>query len=152
MTIRIGTSGWNYHSWRGAFFPKELMIKHQLAFYATQFDTIELNSVFYRTPSFEAVKSWREQTPDNFVFAWKASKFITHWKRLTQKTNSSLALMESRLQVLGPKAGPVLFQLPPQFAFNYDRLASFLKMLKQNRRYTFEFRHKSWYQQRVFDL
>lgn len=128
------------------------MIKHQLAFYATQFDTTELNGVFYRTPSLDTVTAWRKQTPANFIFSWKASKFITHWKRLTGKSRNSLALMETRLRKLGDKAGPVLFQLPPQFHADYERLASFLQLLKRTRPYAFEFRHESWYDRRIFDL
>ena len=137
--IRIGTSGWSYLSWRGPFFPKNVMVKHHLQYYATQFSATELNGVFYRTPTVEAVRGWRENTPDDFVFAWKASKFITHWKRLTSKSRNSLALLESRLRILGPKAGPILFQLPPQFTVSRERLAGFLKLLKSSRRYAFEF-------------
>jgi uncharacterized protein YecE (DUF72 family) len=150
--ILIGTSGWSYASWRGPFFPREVMVKHHLQFYATQFSTAELNGVFYRTPTIEAVRGWRDNTPDDFVFAWKASKFITHWKRLTDKSRNSLALLESRLRILGPKAGPVLLQLPPMFTANYDRLASFLRLLQARRRYAFEFRHPSWYQPAVLRL
>jgi uncharacterized protein YecE (DUF72 family) len=150
--ILIGTSGWSYQSWRGPFFPREVMIKHHLQFYATQFSTAELNGVFYRTPTVEAVRAWRDGTPDDFIFAWKASKFITHWKRLTEKSRNSLALMETRLRILGRKAGPVLFQLPPQFTANRERLAGFLKLLKPKRRYAFEFRHASWYERPILDL
>ena len=150
--IRIGTSGWHYASWKGPFFPADLKAKDQLAFYSTRFSTTELNGVFYRTPTEEAVASWREQTPDDFIFAWKASKFITHWKRLSERCANSLELLESRLALLRHKAGPVLFQLPPQFKLNHDRLADFLKMLNQRRRYAFEFRHASWYVPRVFQL
>jgi uncharacterized protein YecE (DUF72 family) len=150
--ILIGTSGWHYGSWRGPFYPDGVRIKDQLAYYATQFRTTELNGVFYRTPTIEAVKAWREQTPQNFIFAWKASKFITHWKRLSQRSENSLDLLESRLSLLGPKAGPVLFQLPPQFAIDYDRLAAFLTMLNAKRRYAFEFRHPSWYAPRILRL
>jgi uncharacterized protein YecE (DUF72 family) len=150
--ILIGTSGWSYASWRGPFFPREVMVKHHLQFYATQFSTAELNGVFYRTPTIEAVRGWRDNTPDDFVFAWKASKFITHWKRLTDKSRNSLALLESRLRILGPKAGPVLLQLPPMFTANYDRLASFLRLLQARRRYAFEFRHPSWYEPAVLRL
>jgi uncharacterized protein YecE (DUF72 family) len=150
--IRIGTSGWHYASWRGPFFPETLRLKDQLQFYATQFATTELNGVFYRTPTREAVQAWRAQTPADFVFAWKASKFITHWKRLTERCENSLELMESRLTLLGEKAGPVLFQLPPQFECNEERLAAFLKMLNAKRRYAFEFRHPGWYAPRVLRL
>lgn len=91
------------------------MVKHQLQFYASQFETTELNGVFYRMPSESTVESWREQTAKDFIFAWKASKYITHWKRLSEKSPSSLKLMEERIALLGVKAGPVLFQLPPNF-------------------------------------
>lgn len=150
--ILIGTSGWSYQSWRARFFPGNLMVKHQLQYYATQFPTAELNGVFYRTPTVEAVRGWREGTPDDFVFAWKASKFITHWKRLSDKSRNSLALLESRLRILGPKAGPVLFQLPPHFPVNRERLAAFLGLLDPRRRYAFEFRHASWYVPPILDL
>ena len=142
--IFIGTSGWSYKSWRGPFFPDEVMIKHHLQFYATQFDSAELNSVFYRTPTLTAVRGWRDNTPDDFVFAWKASKFITHWKRLSDKSRNSLALIEQRLKILGPKAGPVLFQLPPRFSANPERLDNFMKLVPKRWRIAFEFRHDSW--------
>jgi uncharacterized protein YecE (DUF72 family) len=150
--IFVGTSGWSYKSWRGPFFPAEVKVKDHLRFYASQFNSTELNGVFYRTPTVEAVRGWREQTPDDFLFAWKASKFITHWKRLGPTSKNSLALMESRLKILGRKAGPVLFQLPPQFKADRERLASFIKLLSRGRRYAFEFRHKSWYEDGILDL
>ncbi len=128
------------------------MVKHHLAFYATQFITDELNGVFYRTPSLDAVRGWRENTPKDFVFAWKASKFITHWKRLSDRSRNSLALIEERLRILGPKAGPVLFQLPPQFGVNRERLASFLRLLPKHRRYAFEFRDAGWYSDDILGL
>jgi uncharacterized protein YecE (DUF72 family) len=150
--LRIGTSGWSYASWRGPFFPDGLMVKHQLRYYATQFDTAELNAPFYRTPTLEAVHGWREQTPDDFCFAWKASKFITHWKRLSERSTNSLELMETRLAPLGHKVGPVLFQLPPQMRADRERLAAFFKMLSPRRRYAFEFRHPSWYEPPILRL
>ncbi|ETR76391.1 hypothetical protein X566_17890 [Afipia sp. P52-10] len=143
--IRIGTSGWHYASWKGIFFPRGLMIRHQLPYYATQFSTTELNGVFYRMPEAKTVANWRDSTDDDFIFAWKASRFITHWKRLSDGSQDSVALMTSRLAVLGEKAGPILFQLPPNFASNQDRLASFIKHLPKQHRYSFEFRHPSWY-------
>lgn len=150
--VRIGTSGWSYKSWKGPFYPPELRASDQLSYYATQFATTELNGVFYRTPTVEAVKAWRDQTPEGFVFAWKASKFITHWKRLSERSANSLELLESRLTLLGEKAGPILFQLPPKFERDDARLAAFIKMLNRKRRYTFEFRHPSWYASPVFRL
>ena len=132
--VRIGTSGWHYPSWRGPFFPEGLPLSRQLQYYTSQFRSAELNGVFYRTPTPDAVKAWHDTTGDDFVFAWKASKFITHWK-----------LLEDRLKHLGDKAGPILFQLPPQFAADEQRLAGFVEMLSPRRRYAFEFRHPSWY-------
>lgn len=151
-TIRIGTSGWTYADWRGAFFPEDVARKNWLAWYATQFRTTEINGSFYRTPSLAAVEAWRDQTPADFRLAWKASKFITHWKRLGPTAESSLALMETRLSVLGVKCGPVLFQLPARFSVDCHRLADFIALLSRRRRYAFEFRHASWYQDAVFDL
>jgi uncharacterized protein YecE (DUF72 family) len=150
--IWIGTSGWTYDGWRGPFYPPDVPKKAWLAWYAGQLSTTEINGSFYRTPSLEAVRSWRDQTPRDFLFAWKASKFITHWKRLTEKCESSIELMETRLQALAPKVGVVLFQLPPQFSKDRDRLASFLEMLPRRYAYAFEFRHKSWYDEDVLDL
>jgi uncharacterized protein YecE (DUF72 family) len=150
--VLIGTSGWHYESWRGPFFPQGLPIKNQLQYYASQFETTELNGVFYRTPTPETVRNWREQTGNSFVFAWKASKYITHWKRLSDRSASSLALMEQRIALLGRKVGPILFQLPPQFEVDSDRLASFFRLLSRKRRYTFEFRHPSWYQPRILRM
>src|SRR6185312_15188180 len=150
--VLVGTSGWSYASWRGPFFPADMKLADHLDYYASQFPTTELNGVFYRTPTEDAVKGWRQRTPDDFIFAWKASKFITHWKRLTDRCVNSLELLESRLRLLGPKAGPVLFQLPPMFEKNRERLAGFLKLLNPERRYAFEFRHASWYEDDILDL
>jgi uncharacterized protein YecE (DUF72 family) len=150
--VLIGTSGWHYDSWRGPFFPRGLPIKSQLQYYGSQFSTVELNGVFYRTPTPEAVRSWYERTGNDFVFAWKASKFITHWKRLSQNSVNSLALLEDRLSLLQDKIGPVLFQLPPDFRADADRLVSFCKLLSDKRRYSFEFRHPSWYAPRILRL
>jgi uncharacterized protein YecE (DUF72 family) len=98
------------------------------------------------------LNAWRNDTPDDFIFSWKASKFITHWKRLSANCDNSLALMESCLNVLEPKIGMVLFQLPPNFSKSRDRLAAFLAMLPRRYRYAFEFRHRSWYDDDIFAL
>ena len=98
------------------------------------------------------MRAWRDQTPEHFLFAWKASKFITHWKRLTPKCRNSIELMESRLEALSPKVGAVLFQLPPRFQKNRERLARFLDMLPAGYRYAFEFRHPGWYDPAVFKV
>jgi uncharacterized protein YecE (DUF72 family) len=150
--VIIGTSGWHYGSWRGPFFPVGLPLKAQLQYYSSQFASVELNGVFYRTPSEEAVRGWRADTGKNFLFAWKASKVITHWKRLSNSSASSLALLEQRLTLLGNKAGPILFQLPPNFSCDPSRLEAFIAMLSTGRRYSFEFRHSSWYVPAIFRL
>jgi uncharacterized protein YecE (DUF72 family) len=150
--VWIGTSGWTYDGWRGPFYPDALPKKEWLAFYASRFASAEINGSFYRTPSLEAIAAWRDQTPRQFVFAWKASKFITHWKRLSARCVNSIALMETRLRVLGPKAAVVLFQLPPQFVKDKGRLDAFLPMLPRRYRYAFEFRDRSWYGDDVLDL
>jgi uncharacterized protein YecE (DUF72 family) len=150
--VLIGTSGWTYDGWRGPFYPEKVPKKAWLSYYATQFRTTEINGSFYRTPSLQAVRGWRVQTPADFVFAWKASKFITHWKRLTSNCENSIALMQTRLEVLGPKSMAVLFQLPARFTKNCRRLEEFLTMLPPGYRYAFEFRDKSWYADDVFDV
>ena len=148
----IGTSGWSYDGWRGLFYPEGVPKKQWLGWYATQFQTTEINGSFYRTPSLEAGRAWRDQSPKDFLFAWKASKFITHWKRLGENSVNSIALMQTRLEALAPKVGAVLFQLPPHFSKDCARLASFLEMLPRHYPYAFEFRHQSWYHDEVFEL
>jgi uncharacterized protein YecE (DUF72 family) len=150
--VFIGTSGWTYDGWRGPFYPADVRKKDWLRWYATRFATAEINGSFYRTPSLEAVRAWHAQTPKDFVFAWKGSKFITHWKRLSERSDNSIALIEERLRILGRKAGPVLFQLPARFTADRDRLAGFFEMLPRRRRYAFEFRHASWYEEPIFEL
>ena len=110
--VLLGTSGWSYASWRGPFFPTGLPAQRQPEHYASQFETVELNSVFYRTPTPEAVRRWRDDTGRHFVFSWKASKFISHWKRLSENSINSLQLVDERLSLLDDKVGPILFQLP----------------------------------------
>jgi len=149
--IRIGTSGWHYGSWRGPFYPEQVKVKEQLAFYVTQFNTAEINNSFYRLPTLKAVEQWRETVPEGFVFAWKASRFITHFRRL-KDCEESIRLVFGRMGELGPSAGPVLFQLPPQMKADRERLAGFLDLLPQGGRYTFEFRHESWYEPEILDV
>jgi uncharacterized protein YecE (DUF72 family) len=149
--LRIGTSGWHYKDWWGPFYPEKLRKKDALSFYVTRFNTAELNAPFYRTPTLEAVKNWADSTPDDFRFAWKASRFITHYRRLVVN-EQSMELLQSRLEQLGYKLGPVLFQLPPQMHVDRERLATFIDQLPKGHRYCFEFRHESWYDQAILDL
>lgn len=149
--VRIGTSGWHYAGWWGPFYPDTVKKKDALAYYATCFHATELNAPFYRLPTEKAVRTWAETVPDGFRFAWKASRFLTHFKRLLAD-DRSLDLMEGRVALLGDRAGPILFQLPPNMKVDRERLAGFLKRLKPSRRYSFEFRHESWYEAAIFDL
>jgi uncharacterized protein YecE (DUF72 family) len=149
--LYVGTSGWTYDDWRGPFYPKDIPKKSWLAWYAGQFAATEINGSFYSTPSIAAVEAWRESTPPQFRFAWKASQFITHWKRL-RDPEGSIALLETRLEVLGSKCGPVLFQLPGRFHADRERLAAFLAKLPRAYRYVFEFRHESWYAEPVLSV
>jgi uncharacterized protein YecE (DUF72 family) len=148
----IGTSGWTYADWRGRFYPDDIPKKAWLSWYATQFATTEINGSFYRTPSTESVENWKEQTPEAFKFSWKASKFITHWKRLGASSRNSLELMTSRVERLERKCGPILFQLPAHFEADNDRLVGFLDMLPRKYIHVFEFRHPSWYRDRTFEI
>ena len=149
--LRIGTSGWHYASWRGPFYPGEVKPKDFLAFYVQHFDSTEINNSFYRLPREAMLECWRDTTPDGFLFAWKASRFITHMKKL-KDVEDSVALVFGRMAALGHKFGPVLFQLPPSMRADRERLARFLALLPRDRRHTFEFRHPSWYEAPILGL
>ena len=141
--IRIGTSGFHYKHWKGPFYPAKLSSAKMLEFYAQQFDTVELNNSFYRLPDASAFDYWREATPSNFIFAVKGSRFITHNKKLKDPENAVDNLLP-RAAHLGPKLGPVLFQLPPHWRVNTERLTNLLEILPRDLRYAFEFRELSW--------
>ncbi|HEY7382671.1 MAG TPA: DUF72 domain-containing protein [Beijerinckiaceae bacterium] len=148
---RIGTSGWHYASWRGPFYPETVKPKDFLSFYVTHFSTAELNNPFYRLPTEAAVTCWRDATPADCVFTWKASRYITHMLKL-RNAEKGLEVMFSRARLLAPKLGPILFQLPPMLKADRERLASFLALLPAGYRYAFEFRHASWYEPPILDL
>jgi uncharacterized protein YecE (DUF72 family) len=149
--VRVGTSGWSYPHWKGAFYPHGLKAKDQLGFYAGRFCTVEINGAFYRLPSKAAVKAWRATAPEGFVYAWKASRFITHNKRL-KDVGDSVELVFGRMAPLGEALGPALFQLPPQMKSDLPRLQAFLEILPKRRRVTIEFRHPSWFADEVYDV
>lgn len=149
--VRIGTSGWAYKDWRGPFYPEAVKDKDRLAFLAGRFPTVEINASFYRMPTQAAVAAWREQTPEGFVFAWKASRYLTHMKRL-KEPEEPLAYMFSRADALGAKLGPILFQLPPRMKRDDARLQAFLNALPPGRRYSLEFRDPAWYADAVLAM
>jgi uncharacterized protein YecE (DUF72 family) len=141
--IRIGTSGFHYKHWRGPFYPEKIREAAMLDFYAQHFDTVELNNSFYRLPSESAFDGWRDATPENFVFAVKASRFLTHNKKLKDPENAVDNLLPRAIH-LHRKLGPLLFQLPPKWRVNPERLRGLLRILPAELRYAFEFRELSW--------
>ena len=149
--IKIGTSGWHYDHWRGPFYPEDLPAKKMLEFYIQHFDTVELNNSFYQLPKPSALKDWRDSVPKDFLFAAKASRFITHMKKL-KDPKKPLRKVIPRLEYLKEKLGPILFQLPGGWNYNPDRLEEFLKALPTNHRYAFEFRNHTWHNDGVYEL
>ncbi|MFW6180329.1 MAG: DUF72 domain-containing protein [Spirochaetota bacterium] len=149
--IRIGTSGWNYPHWSGPFYPRDLNQDRWLRFYAERFSTVEINNSFYNLPAAGVFRSWRDSVPRGFVFSVKASRYITHMKKLKDPRDSVRRFMD-RASELGEKMGPVLFQLPPRWKVNPERLESFLGELPEGPRYTFEFRDQTWFCPEVYAL
>lgn len=141
--IRIGTSGFHYKHWVGPFYSPKTSAARMLGYYVQHFDTLELNNSFYRLPTIEAFECWRDSTPRNFIFAVKASRFITHNKKLKDPENALDNLLP-RAEHLGRKLGPILFQLPPRWKVNPERLVGLLEILPRQHRYAFEFRELSW--------
>jgi len=152
--IRIGCSGWNYDHWRnGVFYPPRLPASKWLEHYAQSFDTVEVNATFYRLPKRSSVARWVEQSPPEFAFAVKASRYLTHIKRLGDPgpgIERFYACIEPLLD--SPKLGPILWQLPPNFKRDDDRLAHVLEQLPKRQRHAFEFREPSWFQPEVYEL
>ena len=141
--IHIGCSGWNYRHWRGAFYPDKLAVKRWFEFYAATFDTVEINNSFYRLPSVETFAKWRDQAPPGFCYAVKANRFLTQAKKL-KDCAEPLERMLVAVRQLGSTLGPILYQLPPRFRINLERLAEFLALLPQDLTHVFEFRETSW--------
>lgn len=149
--INIGTSGWNYKHWKGNFYPDELKQKDFLKFYSETFDTVEINNTFYKLPEEKTVSNWINTVPENFVFAVKASRYITHMKKLAAPVESTEKFFEIIPSFRG-KLGPILFQFPPRFPFNPERLGSFVDILPMNYKYAFEFRDASWFNEATYTL
>lgn len=149
--LRIGTSGWIYKHWKGLFYPQRLPQRAWLDFYAQHFDTVEINCTFYRLPTRETFESWRDRAAPGFCYAVKGSRFITHLRRLREPAEH-VRLFAERLAGLGDRAGPVLWQLPPDFRRDDGLLAAFLEALPRQWRHTVEFRHESWLCEPVFGL
>ena len=151
LTLRIGTSGWNYPEWRGTFYPEKLPAAKMFAWYAARFRTVEVNATFYRMPSAKTVAGWAAAAPAGFTFALKAPQRITHFARL-QNVGDPLAYFCDTIRGLGATLGPVLFQLPPNFKKAAERLAALLPLLPPDLAVAFEFRHPSWFDDEVYAL
>jgi uncharacterized protein YecE (DUF72 family) len=149
--IRIGTSGWNYQHWRGVFYPKALPARSWFQFYSSHFNTVEINNTFYRLPDEKVFLAWRRQAPPGFVYAVKASRFLTHMKKLKDPAEP-LERILGRARKLGPHLGPVLYQLPPHWRCDPDRLRSFIACLPSDLHHVLEFRDLSWCVDQVRDV
>jgi uncharacterized protein YecE (DUF72 family) len=141
--LHIGTSGWQHDSFVGPFYPDALSSGDRLAFYADVFDTVEVNNTFYQSPDAETLRAWRRQTPDDFTFAVKANQYITHFKKLKDPAEPVQNLYRT-VEPLGEKLGPILFQCPPNWHQNLERLHAFLEVLDDEHRHVFEFRDPTW--------
>jgi uncharacterized protein YecE (DUF72 family) len=149
--VHIGCSGWSYKDWRGVLYPEGLPATRWLARYAEEFSTVEVNNTFYRLPTIKAVEGWIEETPANFVFTLKISRYLTHVKRLREVPRYSKVFMERVAPLLGDtREGPFLWQLPANFKRDDERLAGALEGLPRGR-HCFEFRHESWFVPEVYD-
>jgi uncharacterized protein YecE (DUF72 family) len=149
--IYIGTSGWSYKHWRGTFYPQEVKVKDQFAYYLQNFNTVEINNTFYQLPSEETFLNWKKNTPESFTYVIKASRYITHMKKLHDPSESVFSFLE-RTALLGKKLGAILFQLPPFMKPDLELLEEFLIALPKKHRYVFEFRHTAWYTKELYLL
>ncbi|GAB4191000.1 MAG: DUF72 domain-containing protein [Simkaniaceae bacterium] len=149
--IFIGTSGWHYTHWKGPFYPEDLSESEMLGFYKDRLSTVEINNTFYQLPKIKTVKDWKKQVPDDFRFSVKASRYITHVKKL-KDPKETLKKLFTRIKYLENSLGVILFQLPGKFGKNLERLDNFLKNLPGGKKYAFEFRDLQWHDEEVYDL
>ena len=150
MQQYTGTSGFAYKEWKGSFYPEDMKDSGMLPFYASQFNAVEINNTFYRMPSEKVLSGWAEEVPSEFRFVLKASRQITHIKRLKEAAEPFEYFLRNA-RVLGDRLGPILIQLPPNLKLDLDRLRAFLDLIPNDVRAAFEFRHESWHDEAVFD-
>jgi uncharacterized protein YecE (DUF72 family) len=150
MRVRVGTSGYSFKEWKGHFYPEKIKPAEMLAFYARRLNTVEINNTFYRMPRKSVLLGWAEQVPDDFSFVLKASRRITHNQKL-QGCEETLGYLLGSAGVLEGRLGPILFQMPPWFKKDVPRLREFLKILPDDLRAAFEFRHSSWFDDEVHE-
>jgi uncharacterized protein YecE (DUF72 family) len=151
VRIRVGCSGWQYRHWRGRFYPAGLPAEAWLAFYAERFDSVELNNSFYRLPDGRQFARWRARLPPDFIMSVKASRYLTHQRKL-RDPKEPLRRLWSRAELLGDRLGPMLYQLPPHWHRNVDRLAAFVTQLPPDHQHAIEFRDPSWYHPTVYQI
>jgi uncharacterized protein YecE (DUF72 family) len=149
VKLLAGTSGYAFKEWKGAFYPADLKEDGWLGYYASRFPTVEINNTFYRLPKQSVLEEWASQVPEEFTFAIKASQRITHHARLKQDAADLVDYLLRTTGSLGSRMGPILFQLPPNLKKDADRLKAFLGLLPPNRKFVFEFRHESWFDDEV---
>ncbi len=150
MELRVGTSGYSYDEWKGSFYPDSLPARERLTFYGRRLPAVEINNTFYRLPQASVLESWAEQVPTAFRFVLKASRRITHLKRLRGVEDETGYLLRTA-ETLGERLGALLFQLPPNLKCDLGRLDAFLGLLPAGARAAFEFRHPSWMEEPVFE-
>ena len=151
MPVLVGSSGYSYKEWKGSFYPADLPAKSMLRFYSERFRTVEINATFRTVPEPSVVENWARQVPASFRFALKAPFQITHQKRLKAAGRTVSTFVKS-VSLLGKRLGPILFQLPPNFKKDVQRLRAFLRLLPAGIRAAFEFRNESWFDEEVFSL
>lgn len=151
MKVFAGCSGFYYKDWTGKFYPDDLPVKDWLSYYAERFNTVEINSSFYHLPSERTVKGWYDRTPDDFVFTLKGSRYITHIRKLKDVAEEILTFYR-RAEILSNKLGTILWQLPGNFHVNDERLEGFCRKLSPAFSNVIEFRHTSWFNERVYDM
>ncbi|MCF7888205.1 MAG: DUF72 domain-containing protein [Candidatus Omnitrophica bacterium] len=149
--IHIGTSGWHYKHWANKFYPKNLKLAQFFDYYLEKLNTVEINNSFYQLPKKSTLQQWNKKAPKNFIFSIKASRYITHLKKLKDPKESTKKFFKA-IKPLGKKIGPILFQLPLAWKLNAERLENFLKILPKDYKYSFEFRNQQWFDNKVYRL
>lgn len=150
MTVLVGTCGWDYAHWSGVFYPEDLRREEYLSYASRHLGSLEIDSSFYGLPESGTLRRWREETPEGFVFAFKASRYITHMKKLND-AGDALRTMLDRARVLEEKLGPIVVQLPPHWRVDVERLEGFLQLLPEDLAFAFEFRDRSWFCADVYE-
>jgi uncharacterized protein YecE (DUF72 family) len=149
MQLHVGTSGYSYKEWKGSFYPEDMSTDEMLRFYGEHFNAVEINNTFFRMPKPEVLEGWAAEVPKDFKFVLKASRGITHMKRL-KNAGESVAYLLKMIEGMKQRIGALLFQLPPNMKKDVVRLREFLALLPKDRRAAFEFRHQSWFDEEVF--